>query len=226
MTDDTPLHELEQLLAAAKERQNAALVRAQGRHRGGEMDAYRAASAEVQRLGVQLAAAKGESHAVPLEFPVQWDSGAPLPHLIRNDHQTFLAFLVRVHDPKWDGTYATVKSPADTTAEPLALVEFQRCVSAKLGDPNDEVLFGHPLAEKGLEAYTAQIVINSPWLAELERINSVHDGYRPEFWRSLKHYVFWFHDSTFECVAESFSVEVFHETFSALLARICSRLTS
>ena len=27
-----------------------------------------------------LAAARNEAHAVPPEFPVQWDVGAPLPH--------------------------------------------------------------------------------------------------------------------------------------------------
>ncbi len=159
------------------------------------------------------------------DFPVRWNTGAPLPHLIRNDHRTFLAFLVRVPDPGWDGSYVTIKSPADTTAEPLALVEFQGCISAKLGAPNDEVFDGHPLQGRGLEAYTAQIVLNSPWLAELERINSVHQGYRPQSWKSLSHYVFWFHDSTFECVAQSYSVEVFQESFSALLGSVCARIT-
>jgi hypothetical protein len=77
-----------------------------------------------------------------------------------------------------------------------------------------------------MDGYTAQIVVNSPWLRELERINSVHRGYRPELWRTLKHYVFWFHDTTFECVAESYTVEVFRETFSAMLARICPRIAS
>ncbi|HEU4538114.1 MAG TPA: hypothetical protein VFS00_28530 [Polyangiaceae bacterium] len=226
MTDELPIDELERLLAAARGRGDAAAEALRARHKGGEWDAYEAAQAEVIALERRVAAAKGEPHAVPLDFPVRWDIGAPLPHLVCSDGKTFLAFAVRVHDPNWDGSYATVKSPADTTAEPLALVEFKRCVSAKLGAPNDEVFSGHPLAGRGLRAYTAQTVVNSPWLAELEAINRVHRGYRPEFWRSLKHYVFWFHDSTFECVAESYAVEVFHETFSALLARVCLRLTT
>jgi hypothetical protein len=226
MAGDTTIDELERLLAAAQERQNASLVALQGRHQGGEWEAYDAANTQVLTLERRVAAAKGEPHAVPLNFPMRWNTGAPLPHLIRNDGQTFLAFLVRVPDPNWDGSYVTVKSPAEATVEPLALVEFQRCVSAKLGAPNDEVFSGHPLAGRGLEACSAQLVVHSPWLAELERINSIHRGYRPELWRSLKHYIFWFHDTTFECVAESYSVEVFHETFAALLARICARITS
>ena len=82
------------------------------------------------------------------------------------------------------------------------------CVSAKLGDPNDEVFSGHPLQGKGLEAYAAQRVVNSRWLKEIETINSVHPQYRPAMWRDLQHFIFWFHDSTFECLARSFKVEV------------------
>ncbi|AUX44323.1 uncharacterized protein SOCE26_057870 [Sorangium cellulosum] len=226
MAGDTQIHELERLLAAAQERQNAASAAVLGLHQGGEWQAYDAACAQVLALERRVAAAKGEPHAVPLEFPVRWNTGAPLPHLISNDHQTFLAFRIRVPDPDWDGSYATARSPDAVTVEPLALVEFQRCASAKLGAPNDEVFSGHPLHGRGLEPYTAQLVVGSPWLAEMERINSIHPGYCPERWRSLKHYVFWFHDVTFECVAESFSVEVFHETFAALLARVCARITS
>lgn len=227
MTEDTPLDQLEQLLAAACARSDAAFAALQGRYQGSEREAYNAAEADRLTLERRVAAAKGEPHAVPFDFPVRWDIGAPLPHLLCNDYQALLIFLVRVPDPNWDGSYVTVKSPADEAPEPLALVEFKRCLSAKLGTPNDEILFaGHPLDGRGLKAYTAQIVVNSPWIAELEQLNRVHRGYRPEFWRTLTHYAFWFHDSTFECVAESYSVEVFHESFSALLARACARLTA
>jgi hypothetical protein len=119
-----------------------------------------------------------------------------------------------------------IKDPKKRDIEPLALVEFERCMSAKFGTPNDEVFGGHYLSGRGLEAYTAQIVRNSRWLKELEAINSVHRCYNPESWRSLNHYVFWFHDSTFECVAKSFKVEVFNETFADMLSRIRDRMVS
>ncbi len=153
-------------------------------------------------------AAKNEEYAIPLDFPVRWDIGAPLPHVIQNDYKTFLAFYLRVPDPGRDGTYIIVKDPGDGSAESLALVEFFRCVSSRLGTPNDEVLNGHPLFGKGLDGYTAQKVENSRWIAELEAINKVHRCYAPDRWRDLNHYVFWFHDSTFECVAESYKVEL------------------
>jgi len=74
-------------------------------------------------------------------------------------------------------------------------------------------------------SYTAQIVRNSRWLVELEKINSVHRGYRPEAWRDLNHYIFWFHDETFECIAESYKLELFNAGRSKLLELTCKRMT-
>ncbi len=187
---------------------------------------WREAWAELLQAERELAASRNEEHAVPLEFPVRWDIGAPLPHLLVNDTHALLMFLVGSIDPAWDGTRVTAKDAASTGAEALALVEFKRCVSAKLGSPNDEVFKGHRLAGKGLEAYSAQVVRNSKWLAEIEENNRVHTGYRPEAWRRLTHYVFWFHDDTFECIAESFSLEVHTCSFPDLLAEGCRRLVS
>jgi hypothetical protein len=216
--------DLEQQLVAAKARQDAALKALASPHQGGEWEAYRAATTALLALEREVAAAKNEEYAAPLDFPVRWSTGAPLPQLLVNDHRALLMFLVSVPDPQWDGSYVTVKDPASEQRESLALVEFKRCVSAKLGSPNDEVFAGHPLAGKGLEGYRAQLVKNSRWLAELQRINSVHRGYRPDAWRPCNHYVFWFHDTTFECIAEGFEVELHDCSMPELLAEASRRL--
>jgi hypothetical protein len=93
-----------------------------------------------------------------------------------------------------------------------------------MGTPNDEVFRAHPLTGKGLQGYCPLQVKNSLWIKELEAINSIHNGYRPESWRNFNHYIFGFHDSTFECVAESFIVEVRTATIAELLAEICGKL--
>jgi len=56
------------------------------------------------------------------------------------------------------------------------------------------------------------------------KTNSAHDGDVPEMWTSLNHYVFWFHDSTFECLAESYEVEVSAESMPELVKRVQARL--
>ncbi len=224
--NDDSMKQLELQLASAQQRIERATAALVAKHKGGEWEEWEAAYQALLPLERAVAAVKGEEYADALDFPVRWCTGAPLPHLIVNDHKTFLIFLVNRPDPNWDGSYVTLKNPADQATESLALVEFIHCASTKFGDPNDEVFSGHPLHGKGMDAYRAQVVRNSRWLTELERINSVHSQYKPERWRDLNHYIFWFHDNTFECAAESFKVELFNESFSDLLARACQRLNS
>ena len=174
----------------------------------------------------ELAAAKGEQYAVSLDFPVKWDTGAPLPHLFCSDRRTYLTFYVAEPDPNWDGSYVTVKHSGSGETELLALVEFSRCECAKLGSPNDEVFEGHPLYGRGQDGYSAQRVLNSRWLAEIESVNKVHRCYNPNRRKDLNHYIFWFHDSTFECIAKSYSVEVFQESMREMLRRVSDLLVS
>lgn len=164
---------------------------------------------ERRRLERQVAQTSGKQYAESLDFPVQWDCGAPMPHLFVSDNQALLAFLIAEPQPSRDGSYSTARNPEAECAESLALIAFEHCLSAKLGAPNDEVFSGHPLSGKGLQPYSAQRVVKSKWLEELEKINSVHERYNPAHWRGLNHYVFWFKDSTFECIARSFKVETY-----------------
>ena len=76
-----------------------------------------------------------------------------MPRVMVNDSRVLLAFLLSEPDPNWDGSYVTIRSPADEQPKPLGLVEFDGCISAKLGAPNDEVFEGHTLNGRGLEAY-------------------------------------------------------------------------
>lgn len=75
--------------------------------------------------------------------------------------------------------------------------------------PNEEAIAGHPRADRGLEAFSAFEVKNSSWIRQLERMNSVrpyHD--RVRFFESKRHFIFAFHDSTFECIANGFDVSM------------------
>ena len=190
------------------------------------MGAYFAAHAALLSAERELSAAKGEEYAVPLDFPIKWDAGAPLPHLFVNDYRAYLAFRIAEPVPSWDGSYIKIIDRRGGLAELLALVEFEQCSCAKLGAPNDEVFHGHPLYGHGLDYYAAQLVANSRWLTEIEGINKVHRCYDPQRWRQRHHYIFWFHDTTFECIAMSYSVGVFRESMKDMLHRIVDRLSS
>ena len=156
--------QLETALREAQERASKALEAFAPKHRGGELEGFMASRAAVLQAERNLAAAKGEQYAVPIEFPVSWEPGAPLPFLLKNDYRTFLTFLVRDIDPNWVGSYVSVRDPNSNLNERLALVEFEQCVCTMMRTPNEEVLHGHPLNGKGLAGYEAMLVQNSVWL--------------------------------------------------------------
>jgi len=177
-----------------------------------KMDGYIPAHSAVLSLERKVAAERMDEYAETIDFPMKWDAGAPMPHLLTNGNRTFLLF------------YLPDDYSEDGRTESVALVQFHRCLSSKLGDPNEEVFHGHPLNGKGLEPYTVQIVRNSRWIKELESINKVHSQYNQELWRSLDHYILWFHDDTFECVPRSYEVEVFQKSMDEVLGEAAKRI--
>ncbi|MBF2003006.1 MAG: hypothetical protein IGS38_20065 [Synechococcales cyanobacterium M58_A2018_015] len=146
---------------------------------------------------------------VELKNMPQSDVGAPLPFVWADDYRLILEYLVSEPDPNWDGTDINIVSP-DTSDMLVAIIRFHRPYIHMFGPPNDEAFHGHPLASRGLTPYSAFEVLDSSWLRQLEKMNSVHPYHDPQrFMENRHHFVFAFHDSTFECIAESFSVS-FH----------------
>ncbi len=74
--------ELEKHLEIARQRMNS-LVHYKN---PGEFQQARATVLSLER---KIAAERGEEYADSLDFPVHWDTGAPLPQLIANDYRTF-----------------------------------------------------------------------------------------------------------------------------------------
>jgi hypothetical protein len=87
-------------------------------------------------------------------------------------------------------------------AQYTAILTFKGCVSCKFGDPNDEAIEGHPLYGRGIDAGGAYIIMNSPWLEELKKINSVHPQFDNQSWSEKRHYLLFFKDNAFECIAK------------------------
>jgi hypothetical protein len=190
----------------------------------GDWDGWSAAELEALAAEREVARLAGDEYAVELDFPLPWDTGAPLPHLLADGHRAFLLFHLADPDPGGDGTSVRVVEPGSAQAGPLGVVEFHRVRSVTIGGPNDEAIEGHPLSGKGLRPYAAHQVVNSRRIAEAERINSVHPQHRGGWHDRLRHYVFSFHDETFECLAEGFSVERHAGSLRAVLSDLVGRL--
>jgi hypothetical protein len=156
------------------------------RHVGGEWKSYEAAQERLFAVERRLAEAEDRPYAVPEECPLSWDVGAPLPTLLQLDTRTLLLFYLA------------------SDSEAVGIVDFGHCFATMFGGPNDEAFSGHPLHGSGFTPYKAMRVVNSSWITSLERMNSVHPNHDPSKYSKARHLIFPFHDSTFECVTDSF----------------------
>lgn len=156
-----------------------------------------------------------KDQVVKLDDVPQSSVGAPTPIVLSDEGKTLLAFHLQNTPEDWDGT--TIRLIGPESEEPSAIVEFKWCYAYMFGPPNDEAFNGHPLYKRGLHPYGAFEVIGSSWLRQLERMNSVHPYHKPERFWARHHYIFAFHDSTFECVADRFQIT---ETFGSMVSII------
>jgi hypothetical protein len=152
------------------------------------------------------------------------DLGAPLPCVCSDEHRLLLAYIVSEPDPDWDGSYVTVISP-QSAGMAIALITFRWPYAHMFGPPNDEAFQGHPLAERGLGPYAVFEVRHSSWVRQLERMNAVHPYHNAaRFFATKRHYIFAFHDSTFECIAEGFEVQTLRGSMQIAMARMVALL--
>jgi hypothetical protein len=142
--------------------------------------------------------------------------GAPCPAVLSGENFLHLAYYLEEREEGWDGSTVRVVGE-HSLGEPCALVRFTHAIAHMFGPPNDEAFDGHPLAQRGLEPYAVFEVNGSSWVRSLERMNAVHPRHQPELFAKYKHFVFAFHDSVFECVAESFELSVLRGSVSNVL---------
>ena len=144
---------------------------------------------------------------VSLDIDFQPEAAVSGPVLLQTDDSVFLTFnAVR---PAPDGH----REDAGT-----AIVEFSRCSVTKFGYPNDEALPGHPLHDRGLDFYEVGEVLHSTWVRQLTEQKRFRFPHTPD--STQRHFIFTFHDSTFECVADSFVASLSTEPYEELFSRI------
>jgi hypothetical protein len=152
-------------------------------------------------------------------FP-QSSVGAPCPSLIADENTLRICYYLEVErlSPAW--REAEVLPPAAGDSDDLcAVVTFGMPYVHMFGPPNDEAFSGHPLASRGLEPYGAFEVEHSSWIRDLERMNAVHPYHRPERFPRFKHFILSFHDTTFECIAETFNISLCRGSVQRVLVR-------
>ncbi len=101
-----------------------------------------------------------------------------------------------------------------------AVVEFKRCLLSRFGYPNDEARWGIP-QYKGV-SYGIYEVQNSTWIKEVVRLNRFRFPATTDNYVG-KHFLFAFHDDTFECLADDLSLEFGSEPYHIIFERIRQR---
>jgi hypothetical protein len=93
------------------------------------------------------------------------------------------------------------------------LVTFERCILTRFGHPNDEARWGIPRFRG--TTYGIYRVEHSSWIAEVVRLNRHRFPTTGDDYVKL-HYLFAFHDSTFECLADGMKLEVTSRTLAEI----------
>ena len=131
----------------------------------------------------------------------EMDSGAPLPTILSNDNELFIAFYVDRE------SLSTIPQERDAICDTGVIVlKFKRCLKYTFGLPGDETIQGHPYSKLGMESYSFYELTNSDLVQSLQNIEKVHPEYNPEKWKTYKHYILTFHDNMFECIAQGFEI--------------------
>jgi hypothetical protein len=165
---------------------------------------------------------KEEEKVILLEDVPQSNVGAPLPCLVASENDLYLSYIMNVPDPNWDGTYVNVVGLE--SQKDIAIVRFSGAFSHFFGPPNDEAFEGHPLSRLGLKPYSVSRIEGSSWIKELIKRNSVHPQHSPNMLSEHSHYIFAFHDTTFECIAKGFTVQKFNGSMNEAILEMARNI--
>jgi len=149
--------------------------------------------------------------------------GAPCPVVYAEEHLLRIAYYLETDARAPDWKAASIRPPRPNWSDDLcAVVSFVRPYAHMFGPPNDEAFSGHPLAARGLEPHSVFEIEESSWHRGLVQMNAVHPYHKAEQFADLKHWVFSFHDTTFECIASSFGVALARGTPKSVLEDVAN----
>ncbi|MBL4786492.1 MAG: hypothetical protein JKY49_13820 [Cohaesibacteraceae bacterium] len=145
-----------------------------------------------------------------------------MPGIISTEHEVVLYYQLNDTPPEWDGSYTT---QIDSHTERLtAIVKWVRCYQHMFGSGGEYVAHRHPLAERGFGPFGNFEVTNSSWKQTHIEMNKGHYDFFPGMYDDLRHFLLPFHDSTFECLAKGFEIEIVHGSSIDIMKRIIGYL--
>ncbi|MCE0557463.1 hypothetical protein [Motilimonas sp. E26] len=131
--------------------------------------------------------------------------GAPTPMVFADEHIVKLAY----YDIEDD----------------VALITFDHCFEFRMGMPGEDAISKSQYSGLGLLNFEPHVVEGSPWIDELEkRYKVISEFSRAQ--RNYVHYLFAFHERTFECIASGYEVTKLSAITveKALINKVCNNL--
>ncbi len=84
---------------------------------------------------------------------------------------------------------------------------FQKCLILKCGYPNEEIYLHSDLYfENNLNKYFLYEIQESEWLKQIVQMNRVHPRHSDQIFINERHFLIYFEDETFECIARSYEI--------------------
>ena len=139
--------------------------------------------------------------------------------LLQSESTTFLTFNAQKETDKpspYGGFY--------TTEAGTAIIEFTNCLITKFGHPNDEASMSIPKYKDLDFAYGICEVKKSDWVKELETLNSFQ--FPNSSYSEYRHFLIFFHDSTFECIAKEFKLNVSEQPYSKIIGELGEKIAA
>ncbi len=137
------------------------------------------------------------------------------PVLLQSDQNTFLVFSAQKETEFENNGESSCQRKLGT-----ATVKFNNCLATKFGHPNDEAALGMPKYSQ-LE-YDVCEVKNSDWIKEHEEINNF--SFPGTSYSEFRHFVFFFHDSTFESISKDVRLDFSDKPIKATVALLSEKI--
>ena len=137
--------------------------------------------------------------------------------LLQSEYSCYLTFNAQKETDKASPYGGFYTEDAGT-----AVIEFAGCLITKFGHPNDEAACGIPKYKDIEIAYGICIVKNSEWIKEIEQLNSYQ--FPGTSYSDFRHFLIFFHDSTFECIARDINLSIPDKPYSEIITEITRKI--
>ncbi len=117
------------------------------------------------------------------------DAGSPCPAVVADEQLAHLSFYSAAEE------------------DMAVIVTFWAAADLRFGSPGESALEDHALNARGLRPGKAYEVLRSSWLGNRRAQAAERSIEAVEDLKRLRHYVFSFHDSLFECLSEGYTVK-------------------